>query len=89
MTVSFQLRKCCSNIFCRGTKPRAVIGSHQIVVDGLWCAHDTDILNVILCTVCRKLINGVHRIVSSDIDKTVDFIFAEYIDNLFKLPGLF
>ena len=73
------------DIFCSRAKSWTVIGLWQVVVDGLWCAHNIQVADIMLFDVSRQLVHCVHRVVSADVNKVSDLTLDQRIDDFFQL----
>ena len=78
--VTFQLGKCSSDIFCGRTKAGAVICSAQVVIDCLRCTDNCDVRDTFIVQIFGKFIYGIHGIITTDVDKAVDIVFAQNRD---------
>ena len=70
------------DIFSRRSKSGRVVGNDKVVVDGLGNTDDSHLVIVSL-RILGKLCNGIHRIVSANIEEVSDVVFLEYLKELF------
>ena len=69
-----------SNVLRRRAESRSVVGFSNVVVDGLWNTNDAD--SYILCReVAVQLHNGVHRVISADVEECPDIVAVEHLCN--------
>ena len=48
-----------------------MVGDHQVIVDGLGHAHKADVAADV-CAVVGQLADGVHRVVTADVEEVAD-----------------
>ena len=77
---NLQNRGC--DIFCGRTKTGCVVRLTKVVINSFRNTDDTDI-TADAFTVFGKLIDGIHGIVASDIEKSPDILFFKLIENVY------
>ena len=70
------------DIFSRRAKAGCMVGNDKVIVDGLGNTDDPHLVIVSL-GILGKLCNGIHRIVSANIEEVSDVVFLEYLKELF------
>ena len=75
--VALDLREGGGDVLGRGTESRAVVSLGQVVVDGFGRAHDKQIVDSLRLAVLGQLEHRVHGVISANVDKIPDAVFAE------------
>jgi len=72
----------------RAGKARAVIGFHQVIVDGLRAAYETVVLDAHLLRIFAQRSDGVHGIVAAGVEHGFNVVFVEDLDQLLKIRNI-
>ena len=65
-----------------------MVGSEKVVIDGLGNADDSYLVSAIL-RIFRELCDGIHRIVSANVEEISYIVLFEDLDDLFKCLLIF
>ena len=85
--VAGKLGEGCGDVLGGGAEAGGMVGAAEVVVDGFRRAHDGDV-KPLLAHELRELGDGIHRIVSADVDEIADIKLPEDLDNLLELGAV-
>ena len=71
------------HIFGGAAVSRRMVGVHQVVVNGLWHADETDVASD-PGGIAGKLAHRIHGVVSSDVEEVADLLFCKLLEE----PGI-
>ena len=58
-----------------------MVGKSKVVINGLGTSDETN-LGAGNYSVIGKLLDGIHRVISADVDKAIDLKFIEHLEDL-------